>query len=500
MKAEDSSKASASLSRRRPARNPVFCVCMAALTLAAAFPHPGSADNTLEKIGSLIRAFMPREAFSGDHASKLAAWRLEAVVHLRPGEPQQFAGYLAAAQARLLNANPTSMPPEDACRQLEGLADEIGESGSPDSRAASRIALFYSRRISAAWASGLFIAAGDAVLLQTAQAQASAAASLFDRLGMLPQEAVLPAMPGWLLPGSAVDCRAVLHYDIAQLTEAESLLKRYGLLDLGLDFGAGPTEQYCARAPRLFPFGPADLYDPRKGFGWLETEGIASSPQIQPPDFGLLTGGRRRETPQPPQAFSGGFLRGRSRARLRLDLPDGSYRITSIVRNQAEMATGSFLITAAGEADNAGGRILYSAGEAGEKTMNAEAHGGMLLLGFKPQEGSDWLVGGLTVTRRIPHFGHLPLRKMEEGLPVLLHSTITAPEEPVMAEVCIVAGGRSQIVPLVPEGLNHSARISLDKNRTARQAEYYFRATDAAGHSARWPATGSFPIEVSGPR
>jgi hypothetical protein len=244
--------------------------------------------------------------------------------------------------------------------------------------------------------------------------------------------------------------------------------------------------------------GPGGTYSPALGYGWLDAAGIVSSPPPPHPEW-AHSPGERRESGLPLRLLGGDWLRGDRKSKLRLDLPDGSYRVISILENQPELADGSFRILPDGRSSAAGSPISYAAGEFGDKAMDVDVKGGSLTLAFSPESGSNWLIAGLAIARRSPHLGYVPLRVAEAGSTIVLRPTITAPEGPVVANLGLVIDGRRQIIPMMSEGLQYAAQVTWPQAGNKHQADYFIEARDAQGHSVRWPESGFIHVQIAEP-
>jgi hypothetical protein len=213
----------------------------------------------------------------------------------------------------------------------------------------------------------------------------------------------------------------------------------------------------------------------------------------------MKTASERREMALPLRFLHGDWLRGHQSNRLQMDLPDGSYRVISLLENQPELADGSFRIEQDGTSAGTGRSISYSAGESGDKAMNVEVNGGRLTLVFIPEKGKTWLIAGLILARRRPHMGHVPVRTAEGGSRTAIRPTITAPDGPVVANLFMVVDGRRRNIPLIPEGIQYAAQLTWPKAGKNHKVGYFIQAEDALGHAARWPESGFIQVKIAGP-
>ncbi len=415
-------------------------------------------------------------------------------------DPVRYASFVDNALARLRGENTQVMPPEEAGRQLLMLAEAADDgSNNLEAKTSSLLARMTARRILAASALALFYVSGDYGSLQSSQAHASAAAAIFESLyRLLPGDKPPASTARPDLPGTPAECLGILRRDLQRLSEDEAVLKRYGLFELGLDFGPADTTTGPSTQPRFRPLGPGGTYSQALGYGWLDPAGIVASPP--PPGPGSLhSTGRRRDSGPLLRLLSGDWLRGDRRSRLRLNLPDGSYRVTSILENQPELAAGAFRIEPDGPSGAPVIPITYAAGEFGDKTMDLEVKGGILTLSFSPENGSNWLIAGLIIARRSPHLGYVPVRAAEAGSTMAIRPTLSSPEGPLVANLGLMVDGRHQIIPLMDEGLQHAAQVTWPQAGKKHQVEYFIEAQDAAGHSMRWPETGFVPVRITDP-
>src|SRR5262249_14334544 len=165
-----------------------------------------------------------------------------------------------------------------------------------------------------------------------------------------------------------------------------------GGLDLGPRGGGGGAVYeplYSATYPverRFRLLAPETAYARERGYGWLDAAGVTASPPIRVP-YTSLEGDNLDDLALPPRVLYRDWLRGDRTARLRADLPDGEYRITAVVANQPELATGAFQLRALPEG---AGAIRYAVGESGDKSMEVRVSGGALVLELVPEAGGNW--------------------------------------------------------------------------------------------------------------
>ena len=373
-----------------------------------------------------------------------------------------------------LNGGPPPKPvPENVAGELRDLAGQVEkavgdvtlagcEGCRTDLRALALLARYHARRITQAAGLSLFNASGDLSSLRAAMADAAAGSELWERL----LQAIDP--PGVLFgPDEAASCRrdaAGVRRRVQRLAEFELTLLRYGLFDLGFDFGPRTNAGPAGRFTTLYPGSPY----------WNGKPVLRSS--------GL--------TPDPP--LFGGYLQGTGNATLATDLPPGEYRVACVVINRPEVAGGSFAIRVGN------GVISYASGETGEKSTDAAVAAGRLTVEFVPGSGGDWLVSGLVITRRVPHIGWVPVRSAALDAPLFLSPTITAPDGVRQAALQCDGGPAGQMsVPLQGDGIQFTARVDWARSWGSVRPRCRIVASDSRGVTAATP-----PAEIGwkGPR
>ncbi len=371
------------------------------------------------------------------------SWRLD-------GKPA--AGLLPEDVVRnLLRMSEAAAGAVAALRQCPGCRTDLN--------ALALLGRYHARRVAGAAALALFDATGDLSALRMAMSETAAATSVWERL------ITSVDTPGILFGTAEVDsCRReaqFLRRDSLWLAAAERVLQRYGLFDLGLEFGAAGR----AGAGRRFRgLHPAAVYSTGSGFGWLGAAPVrASQPAPDAPPFRT-------------------WLRGHGTATLVADLADGDYRVTCVVTNQPELAAGSFELRAGPSS------IRYGSGETGEKSMHVRVSGNRLEVAFVPGSGGDWLVSGLIITRRAPHIGWVPPRVAAAAAPLYVAPTVTAPDGVARVELHCEAGtGNPVTVPLRPDGLQFTARVEWPRSWASLRPRCRVVATDSRGSTSTAP-------------
>jgi hypothetical protein len=374
---------------------------------------------------------------------------------------------------RLKGEPPPKPVPEDVAGELRELAgqvertvDDAALSGCAgcrtDLRALALLGRYHARRITQVAELSLFNASGDLSALRAAVADAAAGTELWERL----LQAIDP--PGVLFgPPEVASCRrdaVVVRRRVQRLMESEHTLFRYGLFDLGFDFGprrnAGPDGRFTI----LYPGSPF----------WRGKPVLRSS------------------EPAPDVPLFGGYLQGTGNAMLATDLPPGEYRVACVVINRPDVAGGSFEIRVGN------GVISYDAGETGEKSTNASVTAGRLTVEFVPGSGGDWLVSGLVITRRVPHIGWVPVRSAALDAPLFVSPTITAPDGVRQAALqCDGVPGRPMSVSLQGDGGQFSARVDWARPWGSIRPRCRIVASDSRGVTA---ATLPAEIDWKSPR
>jgi hypothetical protein len=451
---------------------------------------------------------------------------LDFYLEVKPADEARFAGFQEYADIRLRGARSAKMLPEEASRRLTRMADETERSlaradllvktAENKEYAANRIDLsvlallarYHSRKILAAANLALFYQTGDESPLRIARSHAAAGLELWERLVRLADGVYNPQMVfGPEDVGHWRDNLVFVRHDVTRLDEVQALLDRYALFDLGLDFGPKVEPRRSAYQPqyansytveRRFRLLDAEMTYPRqRGYGWLDTAGITASPATAIP-YASLEGDNLKDLALPSGMLTRDFLRGSAPSTLLMDLPDGEYRITAIVANRPEIAGGSFQIRTAANTIQDSDPIAFALAETGDKTMDVRSSGGQLALAFFPEPGSDWLVSGLTVTRRGPHIAHVPVLNAVPGSRTTIAATITAPDGIAAADLHLEVqeDRRPADFPLLPDGRQFAAGIEWLQRWKGKTADYYITAVDKKGHPSRLPASGSYTVLI----
>ena len=451
---------------------------------------------------------------------------LDFYIEVKPADEARFASFEEYIARRLSGARSAKMTPETASEMLNRMAEDteraLSRAGAflrtdeNKEYAANRIDLqvlallarYHAQKIRAGANLALFYASGDESALRTSQSHAAAGLEIWERLVRLTDGLYYPKMVfGPRDVGHWKDNLIFVRHDVQRLEEVQHLLHTYGLFDLGLDFGPKVAPRRSDYEPqyantysierRFRLLDPETAYTRERGYGWLERSGITASPAMSIP-YTSLEGDNLENLALPQAVLYRDFLRGSQKLTLLVDLPDGDYRITSIVANQPELAGGAFQIRPAGEGRADGSVISYALAETGDKSMDLTVTGGRLALEFVPSDGKDWLISGLILTRRAPHIAHVPIVTASPGLPLRVAATITAPDGVGSAALCIQPPGTAEGRQLfmLPSGSQYSVTFTPDRKWEAMDLRYFIVARDRRNRETRLPPRGEFALRV----
>ena len=451
---------------------------------------------------------------------------LDFYLGVRAADEARFAGFEEYAGVRLRGARTAKMMPEEAARRLNRMADEteravaragrIVGAGENKEFSANRIdfsalallARYHARKILAAANLELFYQTGDGSALRFASSQAAAGLELWERLVRLTDGVFSPNMVfGPQDTGHWKDNLVFVRHDMDRLNEAQTLLNRYGLFDLGLDFGpkveprrSAYEPQYANSYPvekRFRALDPEMLYSAGRAYGWRDNHTIAASAPMRIP-YASLEGDNLKNLALPSEVLYKDFLKGKQHSTLVADLPDGAYRVTVIVANLPELANGAFEIRAAQAGMQDSRPISYALAETGDKFMDMRAVGGQLAIEFVPEPSREWLVSGLIAARREPHIAHIPVTSAVPGSRVTIAATITAPDGIERAELQLAVDGERKpiVVPLIPDGTRFSAALEWLRRWEGKPAGYFITALDKRGRVSRLPVTGKKLVHI----
>ncbi|NWG14617.1 MAG: hypothetical protein HXY20_13905 [Acidobacteria bacterium] len=446
---------------------------------------------------------------------------LDFYIEVKPADPARFADFQEYVARRLRGAVSAKMIPEEASERLRRMAEEteravaradalIDASGNKEYRAnrvdllvLSLLARYHSRKILAGAALALFYSSGDAAVLRSAQSHAAAALGTWERLARLTEGIYHPRMVfGPQDTGHWKDNLVFVRHDVDRLKEVEELFERYGLFDVGLDFGPKITMRRHPYEPpyatsysverRFHPLDPETVYSRMRGYGWREANGIEAPAPMRIP-YASLEGDNLEGLALPRGVLQRDYLKGTGASTLLVDLPDGEYRVVCLVGNIPEVASGPFEVRARAAADTRS--VRFEPDETGDKWLDVSVTGGQMAIDLLPGQGSEWLVSGLTITRREPHIGHVPMRAVSPGVRTGISATILAPDGVDAAWLHMVSGGReTAVIPLSQDAAEFGASVRWPAS--ADNAGYFITARDKRGCVARAPASGWFNVVV----
>ncbi len=447
---------------------------------------------------------------------------LDFYIEVKPADQTRFAGFQEYVARRLHYAVSAKMTPDEASERLRRMAEateravtradtvidtsrnkEYG-ANRVDLRVLALLARYHSRKILAGSALALFYSSGDAAALRSARSHAAASLEIWQRLARLTEGLYYPKMVfGPQDTGHWRDNLVFVRHDVHRLQEVEELFDRYGIFDLGLDFGPKVairrhpyeppyTSSYSVER-RFQPLDQDMVYSRMRGYGWHEAQGIEASTPIQIP-YSSLEGDNLENLVLPRQALYRDYLRGTQASTLLVDLPDGEYRVVCSVANTPEVASAPFDVrprTGAGEST-----VRYGLGETGDKRLDVRAVGSQMAIDFLPSEGGDWLLSGLTITRRAPHIGHVPVRTASAGSRTNISATVLAPDgiEAAWLHMVDSEGTETASVPMSSDSSQFGAAVRWPA-RTC-DSGYFITARDKRGQSRRAPASGWFRVAV----
>jgi hypothetical protein len=443
---------------------------------------------------------------------------LDFYIQIKPADPARFATFDEYVAGRHGRTATGKMMPEEASARLQRMANATEralERADARINAANReyaanrldltvlalLARYHARKIHAGGHLALFYATGDAAALTTARSDAAAALAVWEQLVRVTDGVYHPKMVfGPQDTGHWKDNLAFVRHDLARLDEIRELFESYGLFDVALDFGAPVKPRARSYEPqyasdysverRFRPLDPGMVYTRERGYGWRDTAGIQASDPMQIP-YASLEGDNTRNLQLPSGMLYRDYLRSPRPSTLVIDLPDGDYRITTVVSNLPEVAAGPFEVKAGKNA------ISYVLAETGDKSMDITVTGGSLAIDFVPGPGKDWLVSGLVVTRRAPHIGHAPFPTVAPGTRINLRCTVTSPDAIDRATlIYTIRGGKPVSVPLTGYRTDFSADLKLPDQSRGREVLYWITAADSRGGEGRWPAQGAHLLRL----
>ncbi len=447
---------------------------------------------------------------------------LDFYIQVKPADQARFADLEEYVARRLQDAVSAKMTPDEASERLRRMAaateravaqaDTVIDPASNREYGANRVDLlvltllarYHSRKILAGASLALFYSSGDAAALRSARSHAAAGLEIWERVARLTESMYYRKMVfGPQDTGHWRDNLVFVRHDVRRLEEVEELFDEYGIFDLGLDFGPKvvtrrhPYEPaYAASYSVERRFRPLDqemVYSRMRGYGWREAQEIEASRPMHIP-YASLEGDNLENLVLPRGVLHRDYLRGTRASTLLVDLPDGEYRVACIVANTPEVGSNPFEVrvrTGAGASS-----VRYGLGETGDRRLDILIVGGQMAIDFLPSEGGDWLLSGLTITRRAPHFGHVPVRTASAGSRANISATVLAPDGIGAAWLHMVDnnGKETARMPLLSDASQFSTTVRWPAS--ACDIGYFITARDRRGEIGRAPANGWFRVAV----
>ncbi|MGI5916017.1 MAG: hypothetical protein ACOX9A_06145 [Anaerolineae bacterium] len=418
-----------------------------------------------------------------------------------PGEVTLFATAREYARCRVQGQGSAKRSPFDAADDLERLADEIdahlktladmpGLEESVEYRvvrvdfaALSALARYHAAKSRAAGHLALFYAVGERHNLDDAEDAAAQAVDLWEALC----ERTAPFYDRLHLGPSGGHWRHNLprvRYDLTRVRRVRQLWEAHGLFVCGLDAGPGTATRAPERErsgleiePRFDPLGPDTAYTPDRGYGWLNPAGLQAAGAAPLPRE--LAWGvhyiRPGETYDPAivdaiptDGLTHGYITAETPHTLRIDLPDGLYRVTLI----APLVSGFSSSARIGAETVTWGQSAPSA-----VSLDIKVRGGCLQIALG--EDGPWALAGLVVRAMAPQIAHLPPRALCQGDAVMLTTTATAPSGPCSMTLRYLWWGEWRETAMSGDGESFVAMLPADCPNSLLEYEFVARAPDA---------------------
>lgn len=332
-------------------------------------------------------------------------------------------------------------------------------------------------------------------------------AQTYAQKGLAIWEALVKATDGVYYPHMVFGPEDVGHWkdnlvfvrrDVARLQEVEKLFQRYGLFDIGFDFGATVPETrrgfeplYTANysvEPRFKGVFPNTLYDPQKGYGWISNEGITAqaAPRI---GRSSLEGNNLRNLRFPSGMLYVDFARGTKKADFVVDVANGSYQVLLLMGDISENPIDHGPMRIGVNGQDMSETVSLTKGQIVEQKLNAEAKDGKLTITLNSEPGADWILNGLIVTRMAPHVGHVPLRTAEPGVAQEIEATVQSPDAIENVRLHYKREGQPDYQSLFMRNEGVVFREAIPARAMASgSVAYFLEAEDKAGHVTRFPA------------
>jgi hypothetical protein len=191
------------------------------------------------------------------------------------------------------------------------------------------------------------------------------------------------------------------------------------------------------------------------------------------------------------------FVRGTKKMDFVVELPSGDYQVVFLMGDITEKPAdhGPMYITLNGyEVAN---RVRLTKGYVTERKIKATVNNGKLTITLGADEGKDWVLNGLIITRMAPHIGHVPVRTAEPGAAQRIEASIQSPNGIEEARLYYKGEGPTeyQSLKMRSEGLSYRETIPA-RAMAGRVVSYYIEAKDKAGPVARFPSQDAFTIRI----
>jgi hypothetical protein len=393
----------------------------------------------------------------------------------------------------------------------------------------SGLAQYHSEKVLAGEQLSFFYATGDLWTLRRAKEHAKKAMDNWFQIVDLTDGVYYHRMifgPGDT--GHWKDNIIFVRYEVERLEELERLFERYGNFDIGFDFGKKPEEivpggaSFSAMYQPIISNYPVErgfkgayndsLYDSNVGYGWIDVQEIYPSrvgpslnigPRAEAWEALGLYSATRLTFRLYGNAIYDDYVCGTKPATFRVDLPNGEYDITLIMKEEGAFSAspsnhGPMTIRIQGEKEV--NSLSVPAGEIIEYRCRAKVSDGKLLIDFFCAPGSDWIINGLTITNTRPRIAHIPKRKAVLGEKIRIDATVTS-TDPVTTILHYRNKGTDTYSSLQMKQVDkycYKAEIP-QKTFTKGDLEYYIEATKKNGKTSTYPQDGKTkPIIIIG--
>lgn len=409
---------------------------------------------------------------------------------------------------------------EEAIRAAE---ETVGDEGrrelrgtQADVRVQAALARYHAHKLLAAEGLAFFYATGDYSMLRRAKADVQNTVEAWERLvqltdGVYHDNLVFGREPEQL--GHWKDNLISVRHDQSRVAEVAEIFRRYGLFDLGFDFGAAPeriggpwtprlTAEYSIE-PRFIGVFPETRYTSERGYGWHAGPGLAASAAPTITASAIRGFGRVSNVLPRGMLYADSIRRSAhasyDTAAFIVDLANGLYDVTFVMADQSETPAshGPMWITLQGRQRTEA--FTVPAGEIVEQRVRVPVRNGRLEAELGADPSSRWIITAMIVTRVAPHFGHVPIRHAQPSSRIPVTATVTGPEP--IRRVSLYHRSDSA-GPYVATSMSvkaepiYEAFLPTDENTT--QVQYYLEAEDTLGNVATYPKEGkAAPISVA---